>query len=180
MFIKPAPTPSSHLTKLMRTPQYFFAPSPCLLVPSYPGILSKALVFHSGKANWKGSLEGKALARVEGYGSSRAPVWSVSGTNVVSGAGGLRRWKPLAATRPRQERLVVGAGVGDEAQELHRLSVSTHVEERQSSPWALEALCGHGNSRVPECPGPAEHIRDHPGKGPNPDYRDDTRSAFPS
>lgn len=29
-----------------------------------------ACVFHSGKANWKGSLEGKVLARVEGYGSS--------------------------------------------------------------------------------------------------------------
>ncbi|XP_032213964.1 ankyrin repeat domain-containing protein 13D isoform X5 [Mustela erminea] len=102
------------------------------------------------------------------------------GTNVVSGAGGLRRWKPLAATRPRQERLVVGAGVGDEAQELLRFSTSTHVEERQRSPWALGAWCGRGNSGGPECPGPAEHVGDHPSTGPDPGYRDDTRSAFPS
>lgn len=83
---------------------------------------------HSEKANQRGSLEGKALARIGGCRSSRAPVWSVSGTNVVSGAGGLRRWKPLAATRPRQERLVVGAWVGDKAQELRPFSTATHVE----------------------------------------------------
>lgn len=47
---------------------------------------------------------------------------------MVSGAGGLRRWKPLAATRPRQERLVVGAWVGDKAQELRPFSTTTHVE----------------------------------------------------
>lgn len=61
---------------------------------------------------------------------------------------------------------MVGAGVGDKAQEPHPFSMSTHVEERQSSPRALEALCGDGNSVGPECPGPAEHIGITPAPAP--------------
>lgn len=49
---------------------------------------------------------------------------------------------------------MVGAGVGDKAQELHCFSTPTHVEERQSSPWALEAPCGHGNSGGPTAQAP--------------------------
>lgn len=53
----------------------------------------------------------------------------------------------------------MGAGVGDKAQELRSFFPATHVErERQSSLWALEALCSHGNSVRPEHPALAEHV----------------------
>ena len=74
---------------------------------------------------------------------------------------------------------MVGAGVGDKAQEPPPFSMSTHVEERQSSPRALEALCGDGNSVGPRVPRPRRAHRDHPGTSPDPGYRDEV-SVFPS
>lgn len=75
---------------------------------------------------------------------------------------------------------MVGAGVGDEAQEICPFSTSTLCGGRPSSPWAPDALCGHGNSVGPECPAPAEHAGVTHSTGPYPDHRDEARSILPS
>lgn len=44
---------------------------------------------------------------------------------------------------------MVGAGVGDKAQELHHFSTSTHVEERQSSLWTRKPFVAMGTQWGP-------------------------------
>ena len=125
--------------------------------------------FTAGRLTGGGLWKGRLWPELRGCESSWAPVWSVSGTNVVSGAGGLRRWKPLAATRPRQESLVVGAGVGDKAQELCPFSASTPCGGRD---WAVHGLW---KPRV----SPAEPTGITHSTDPHPDRQDEARSVSP-